>query len=53
MKRNQEELTNKRALTSVPTIIVNGKYRINTDKIGKGNFEGNYKKLVSYLLTIK
>jgi len=53
MKKNQDELTKKRALNSVPTIVVNGKYRINTDKLGKDDFEGNYKKLVGYLLTLK
>ena len=53
MKKQQDALTTKRALTAVPTIVVNGKYRINTDKLGKGNFEVNYKKLVAYLLTLK
>jgi thiol:disulfide interchange protein DsbA len=53
MKKNQDALTIKRALNSVPTIVVNGKYRINTDKLGKANFEANYKKLVGYLLTLK
>ncbi len=53
MKKYQEELTKKRVLSSVPTIVVNGKYRINTKELDKNDFENDYKKLVMHLLTLK
>ena len=53
MKRNQEALTKKGVLTSVPTIVVNGKYRINTKQLDEADFENDYKKLVQHLLTLK
>ena len=49
MKKNQDEMSAKRALTGVPTVIVNGKYKINGDKLDKNNFEQDYKNLVKYL----
>ena len=52
MKKYQEELTKKRVLTSVPTVIINGKYRINPKKLDKTDIEGDYKKLVAYLLSL-
>ena len=53
MKKNQDEMTRKRALTGVPAIIVNGKYRVNNDALDKENFEQDYKNLVTYLLSLK
>ena len=53
MKKHQDELTKKKVLNSVPTIVVNGKYRINTDQLDKKNVEADYKKLVAYLLALK
>jgi len=52
MKKNQDNMSAKRALTSVPSIFVNGKYRINSAKLDKNNFEEDYKKLVKYLLEL-
>lgn len=52
MKKNQDELTKKRVLNSVPTIVINGKYRINTKALDKENFEQDYKKLIKHLLTL-
>jgi len=49
MKKNQDTMSQKRALTGVPTVIVNGKYKINADKLDKNNFEQDYKNLVKYL----
>lgn len=53
MKKNQDYFSKKGALTGVPTVIVNGKYRINNAELDKDNFEQDYKKLITYLLTLK
>jgi thiol:disulfide interchange protein DsbA len=52
LKKSQESMTAKRALTGVPAIFVNGKYRVNTAKLDKNNFEQDYKNLVKYLLEL-
>jgi len=52
MKKHQENMTAKKALTGVPTIIVNGKYKINNNKLDKNNYEEDYQKLVKYLLAL-
>lgn len=49
MKKLQDDLVKKRALTGVPTVVVNGKYRINTDKLDRNNFEQDYINLVKFL----
>lgn len=49
MKKYQTELVRKRALTGVPTVVVNGKYRINTNKLDRKNFEQDYMNLVKFL----
>jgi len=53
MKKNQDYFANKGALTGVPTIIVNGKYRINNQELDRNNFEEDYQKLTNYLLALK
>lgn len=53
MKKQQDYFAKKGALTGVPAIIVNGKYRINPQKVDKNNFEQDYTNLVNYLLTLK
>lgn len=53
MKKNQDIMSQKRAVTGVPAVIVNGKYRINTQELDKDNFEQDYKNLIAYLLTLK
>jgi len=53
MKKNQETMTQKRAITGVPAVIINGKYRINAQELDKNNFEQDYQSLVAYLLTLK
>ncbi|WP_286263463.1 DsbA family protein [Thalassotalea atypica] len=52
MKKSQDDLTKKRALTGVPAIVVNGKYRINADKLDRNNFEQDYKNLIEYLVKL-
>jgi len=53
MKKHQDTMSKKGALKSVPTIIVNGKYRINQQALDKNNFEQDYQNLIAYLLTLK
>jgi thiol:disulfide interchange protein DsbA len=53
MKKHQETMTGKRALTGVPTVIINGKYKINNAELDKNNFEQDYQNLVKYLLALK
>jgi thiol:disulfide interchange protein DsbA len=53
MKKQQDYFSKKGALTGVPTVIVNGKYRVDPKGLGNGNFEQEYLKLVNYLLTLK
>jgi len=52
MKKYQENMTAKRVLTGVPTIIVNGKYKIDPAKLDRNNFEQDYQNLVKYLLEL-
>lgn len=53
MKKHQNTMSQKRALTGVPAVIINGKYRINTQELDKNDFEKDYQNLVAYLLTLK
>lgn len=52
MKKNQDALAKSGALKSVPTLIINGKYRINTQALDPDNFAKDYEALISYLLSI-
>ncbi len=52
MKKNQDIMSKSRALTGVPTVIVNGKYKINNAELDKNNFEEDYHNLVKYLLAL-
>ncbi|MDN3652443.1 thiol:disulfide interchange protein DsbA/DsbL [Thalassotalea ponticola] len=53
MKKLQDEYSKKRVLTGVPTIIVNGKYRVNASELDRSDFLNDYKNLVLHLLTLK
>ncbi|TKB46614.1 thiol:disulfide interchange protein DsbA/DsbL [Thalassotalea mangrovi] len=48
-KKNQDDLVAKRALTGVPTVVVNGKYRVNASELDKADFLNDYKNIVIYL----
>ncbi len=52
LKKHQDDMVAKRALTGVPTVIVNGKYKIDRSKLDKDNFEKDYQNLVKYLLEL-
>lgn len=53
MKKYQETMSANRALTGVPTIIINGMYKINNAELDKNNYEQDYQNLVKYLLALK
>ncbi len=50
MKREQDELSERRVLTGVPMLVVNGKYRIHNEALNQRNFEAELQQLISYLL---
>ncbi|MGP9802754.1 thiol:disulfide interchange protein DsbA/DsbL [Rheinheimera sp. NSM] len=50
MKKEQDELSEKRILTGVPMLVVNGKYKINNAALDKRNMEAELQELVNYLL---
>ncbi len=52
IKKHQDTMSAKRVLTSVPTIIVNGKYKIDATKLDRNNFEQDYQNLVKFLLEL-
>jgi len=49
MKKNQDYFTNKGALTGVPTIIVNNKYRLNFATLDKADPGEDLKNLILYV----
>ena len=48
----QNKLAKSRALSSVPTIVVNGKYRINNRELDHKVIDDQLSELVNYLLTL-
>ncbi len=52
LKKNQDALAAKGAIKGVPTIFVNGKYRINFAELDKNNFEQDFHNLVKYLTSL-
>jgi len=53
MKKNQDTLSKSGGLTGVPSVMVNGQYRINPQALDKKDFVGDYNQLIAYLLTLK
>jgi thiol:disulfide interchange protein DsbA len=51
-KKIQDKLSKARQLTAVPTMVVNGKYLINSKSLGNDNFFAEYTALVAYLFTL-
>ncbi len=51
-KKIQDMLSESRQLTSVPTMVVNGKYLINSKSLDINNFFAEYNDLVAYLFTL-
>lgn len=52
LKQNQESMSANRALSSVPTVIVSGKYRINNQALEHEDMEQEYNKLIKYLVSL-
>ncbi len=50
MKKEQDDLSNRRILSSVPMLVVNGKYRIHNEALDQRNVEAELQQLISYLL---
>ena len=50
MKKEQDELSERGVLTGVPTLIVNGKYKINNQSLSTANMEAELLDLINYLL---
>lgn len=51
-KKIQDTLSNNRQLTSVPAMVVNGKYLIDSKSLDRNNFFAEYNELVAYLFTL-
>jgi thiol:disulfide interchange protein DsbA len=51
MKKEQDALSARRVLSSVPTFIVNGKYKILSQGLSRENQDEEFKQLVNFLLT--
>ncbi|MBU1618475.1 MAG: thiol:disulfide interchange protein DsbA/DsbL [Gammaproteobacteria bacterium] len=51
MKKEQDTLSARRVLTSVPTFIVNGKYKVLTQGLSRENQDEEFKQLINFLLT--
>ena len=50
MKKEQDDLSNRRVLNTVPMLIVNGKYKINHTELNAKNIESELQELISFLL---
>lgn len=50
MKKEQDELSNRRVLTGVPMLVVNGKYKIKNEALDSRNYEQEMQQLIDYLL---
>jgi thiol:disulfide interchange protein DsbA len=53
LKKKQDFYANSGGLTSVPAVIINGRYRIENAALDKNNFIEDYNKLVKHLLALK
>ena len=51
-KKIQDNLSEKRYLTSVPAMVVNGKYLIDSKSLDRNNFFAEYNELVAYLFSL-
>ena len=50
MQKEQAAYSKSRVLNSVPTFIVNGRYKINVAKLDRANQELDFKNLINFLL---
>ena len=52
MHHHQEAMSQSGGINSVPSVIVNGKYRVITKNLDQNNIEQDYNNLVKYLLSL-
>jgi len=52
MRKKQDYYAKIGALTGVPTVIVNGKYKVNPKELDSQNIEQDYKNLLIYLANL-
>ena len=50
MMKEQQELSDRRVLTGVPMLVVNGKYKILNESLNQRNMQQEMQQLVEYLL---
>lgn len=50
IQKEQATFTKSRVLNSVPTFIVNGRFKINVSKLDRNNQEQDFKNLINFLL---
>lgn len=50
MMKEQQELSERRVLTGVPMLVVNGKYKILNESLNQRNMQQEMQQLVEYLL---
>ncbi|EJI87113.1 thiol:disulfide interchange protein DsbA [Alishewanella aestuarii B11] len=51
MMKEQQELSERRVLTGVPMLVVNGKYKILNESLNQRNMQQEMQQLVEYLLS--
>lgn len=51
MMKEQQELSDRKVLTGVPMLVVNGKYKILNESLNQRNLQQDLQQLVEYLLS--
>lgn len=51
MQKEQKTLSEAKIMNSVPTLIVNGRYKLHVDKLDEADIKGDLAALIQYLLT--
>ncbi len=50
MQKEQKELSEAKIMNSVPTLIINGRYKIHLDKLDNADVKADLQALITYLL---
>lgn len=51
MQKEQKTMSEAKIMNSVPTLIVNGRYKLHVDKLDEADIKGDLTALIQYLLT--
>lgn len=51
MQKEQKTLSEAKIMNSVPTLIVNGRYKLHVDKLDEADIKGDLAALIQYLLS--